>query len=82
MRINALLRKLENHPVITITEERIIPSGKRVLTFSASYPFPKVGGCWYSMVVGSDDQDIPEEKVAAMLRHLWMFQLDIQAEDS
>ncbi len=82
MQLSALLKKLENHPAITITEERVIPSGKRVLTFSAAYPFPKAGGAWYSMVVEADNpqEEIPEEKIAAMLRHLWMYQIDIFPE--
>jgi hypothetical protein len=83
MKLSALLNKLEKHPAITITEERTIPSGKRVLTFAASYPFPKVGGTWYSMVVEAEspEQEIPDVKIAAMLRHLWMYQLDILPED-
>lgn len=78
MKLSALLKQLENHSVISITEDRIIPSGKRVLTFSASFPFPKVGGAWYSMVISAEDEEIPNEKIEALLRHLWMFQVDIK----
>jgi hypothetical protein len=47
------------------------------MPFSSVLPFPKFEPVWYSMVVQSDDEDIPDEKIEAMLRHLWMFQLDI-----
>ena len=78
MKLSELLKRLEKHSVISITEERIRPSGKRVLTFATSYPFPKVGGAWYSMVVSAEDDDISDEKIEALLRHLWMFQVNIK----
>jgi hypothetical protein len=33
------------------------------------------------MVVHSDDEEIPNEKIEAMLRHLWMFQVDILPDE-
>jgi hypothetical protein len=79
MKLSELLKRLEKHSVISITEERIMSSGKRVLTFSASFPFPKVGGAWYSMVVNAEDEEIADDKIEALLRHLWMFQVDIKS---
>ena len=79
MKLSKLLKELEKYPAITITEERVRPDNKRVFTFSTPYPFPKLGGAWYSMVISHDDEDIRQEKIDAMLRHLWMFQIDIQA---
>lgn len=77
MKLGKLLEKLKSEPGIDIHEERSLKDGSRVLTFSTTLPFPKFEPVWYSMVVRSDDEDIPKEKVEAILRHLWMFQLDI-----
>ncbi len=81
MKLSLLLEKLKQEPDIDIHEERSLKDGSRVLTFSTTLPFPKFEPVWYSMVVLSDDEDIPREKIEAMLRHLWMFQLDILSED-
>jgi hypothetical protein len=34
------------------------------------------------MVIKLDEDDIPDEKIRAMLRHLWIFQLDILPDDT
>lgn len=81
MKLVLLLEKLKTEPDIDIHEDRSLKDGGRVLTFSSTLPFPKFEPVWYSMVVRSDDEDIPNEKIAAMLRHLWMFQLDILPDD-
>jgi hypothetical protein len=78
MKLSLLLEKLKQEPDIDIHEERSLKDdGARVLTFSTRLPFPKFEPVWFSMVVHSDDEDVPEKKVEAMLRHLWMFQLDL-----
>jgi hypothetical protein len=77
MKLSLLLEKLKAEPDIDIHEERSLKDGSRVLTFSSVLPFPKFEPVWYSMVVHSDDEDVPNEKIKAMLRHLWMYQLDI-----
>jgi hypothetical protein len=77
MKIAELLDKLRNIPEIDVSEERSLKDNRRVVTFSTQKPFPQVGPAWYSMVVHSDDEEIPTEKIEAMLRHLWMFQLNL-----
>jgi len=81
MKLSLLLEKLRQVPEIDIHEERSLKDGSRSITFSAVLPFPKFEPAWYSMVVQSDDEDIPHEKIEAMLRHLWMCQLDVLPED-
>jgi hypothetical protein len=81
MKLAELLEKLKAESDIDIHEERSLKDGSRVLTFSSTLPFPKIEPAWYSMVVRSDDENIPNEKIEAMLRHLWMFQLDIIPDD-
>ena len=80
MKLSLLLDKLKKAREIDIHEERSLKDGSRVLTFSTVLPFPKFEPTWYSMVIQSDDEEIPNEKIEAMLRHLWMFQLDILPE--
>jgi len=82
MKVKELLERLSHESAISVTEERSLPDGKAVLTFSTKLPFPKVGPAWYSMVVQSEDEDIAPEKIEALLRHLWMLQLDITKKTS
>ena len=77
MKANELLEKLKAVSEIDIQDERSVKDGTRVLIFSANLPFPKNGAVWYPIVVKSDDEDIAQETIDAMLRHLWMFQLDL-----
>jgi len=80
MKVSALLDKLRTIPEIDISEERDLKDIRRVITFSTVRPFPQLGPAWYSMVVHSDDEEIPQEKIEAMLRHLWMFQIELFAD--
>lgn len=77
MTAQELLDRLAKHSEIDILDERSVKGGTRVLTFSSVLPFPKSGPVWYSMVVKSDAEDIAHETIEAMLRHLWMFQIDL-----
>ncbi len=77
MKIAWLLEQLR--PVSEIqTVETIHPDGTRTYTFSSIYPFPRIPEpVWYVIVVKPDQEDIDDREIEAMLRHLWMFQLDL-----
>ena len=63
MKVSELLDKLRKIPEIDISEERSLKDKRRVITFSTVKPFPKIGSSWYSMVVHSDDEEVPREKI-------------------
>jgi len=77
VKIAWLLEQLK--PVSEIkTVETIHSDGTRTYTFSSVYPFPRVSEpVWYVIVVKPGQEDIDDREIEAMLRHLWMFQLDL-----
>lgn len=82
MKIALLLEKLKSVREIQ-TEKRIQPDGKEVYIFSSVYPFPRVPEpVWYTIVLEPNQDDIDDREIIAMLRHLWMFQLNILPSDS
>jgi hypothetical protein len=77
VKIALLLEKLKSVPEIK-TLETIHPDGTKTYTFSSVYPMPRMAEpIWYPIVVKSGQEDIDDREIEAMLRHLWMFQLDI-----
>ena len=82
MKIQWLLEQLK--PVSEIkTVETIHPDGTRTYIFSSVYPFPRVSEpAWYVIVVNPGQEEIDDREIEAMLRHLWMFQLDILPKDT
>jgi hypothetical protein len=77
MKLAPLLEKLKSFSEIQI-EERIHPDGSRTYIFSSFYPFPRYAEpVWYVIVVKPGQDEIDDLEIEAMLRHLWMFQLDI-----
>ena len=81
MKLKELLKKLAEHEEIGM-EERRLKDGTVVYIFFAALPFPKAHEhVWYPIVVKPGQEDIDTAEIEAMLRHLWMFQLDILPED-
>jgi hypothetical protein len=77
VKIASLLEKLKLVPEIQI-EKRIQADGKEVYIFSATYPFPRVPEpAWYVIVLKPGQDEVDDREIEAMLRHLWMFQLDL-----
>ena len=80
MKIASLLEKLKPHPEIKITEI-ILPDGTKTYIFSSVYPFPRASEpVWYVIVIKPTQDDIDDREIEAMLRHLWMYQLNILPE--
>ncbi len=81
MTIASLLEKLKPHAQIK-TIETIHPDGTRVYVFSSLYPFPHAPEpAWYVIVTKPGQTEVDNKEIEAMLRHLWMFQLDILPHD-
>jgi hypothetical protein len=77
VKIALLLEKLKAVPQIK-TLETIHPDGTKTYTFSSVYPMPRMAEpVWYPIIVKPGQEDIDDREIEAMLRHLWMFQLDI-----
>ena len=77
MKIAWLLEQLKPVPEIK-TVETIHPDGTRTYIFSSIYPFPRIPEpVWYVIVVKPGQEDIDDREIEAMLRHLWMSQLDL-----
>lgn len=77
MKIARLLEKLKAVPEIK-TLETIHPDGTKTYTFSSVYPMPRMAEpVWYPVVVKPGQEDIDDREIEAMLRHLWMFQLNL-----
>ena len=77
MKIAQLLEKLKAAPQIEILET-IHPDGTKTYTFSTVYPMPRMAEpVWYPIVVKPGQEDIDDREIEAMLRHLWMYQLNI-----
>ena len=77
MKIAQLLEKLKTVPEIKILET-IHPDGTRTYTFSSVYPMPRMAEpVWYPIVLKPGQEDIDNREIEALLRHLWMFQLNI-----
>ncbi len=77
MKIVLLLEKLKPHSEIKITET-ILPDGTKTFVFSSVFPFPRASEpVWYVIVVRPGQEDIDDREIEAMLRHLWMYQLNL-----
>jgi len=80
VKIASLLKSLEPIREIKV-EERIHSDGKHVYIFSAAYPFPHVPEpVWYPIVLNPGQEEIDDREIEAMLRHLWMFQINVGSE--
>jgi hypothetical protein len=72
-----LLEQLKSVTEIKILET-IHPDGTKTYTFSSVYPMPRMAEpIWYPIVVKPGQDDIDDREIEAMLRHLWMFQLNL-----
>ena len=77
MKIARLLEKLKSVAEIK-TLETIHPDGTKTYTFSSVYPMPRMAEpVWYPIVVKPGQDEIDDREIEAMLRHLWMFQLNL-----
>jgi len=80
VKIARLLEQLKPHSEIKTVETKH-PDGTRTLVFWCLYPFPRAPEpAWYVIVVRPNQDDIDEREIEAMLRHLWMFQLNLTPE--
>jgi len=80
VKIAWLLEQLKPHSEIKTIETKH-PDGTRTFVFSCDYPFPRSPEpAWYVIVVRPNQEDIDNREVEAMLRHLWMFQLELKPE--
>jgi len=78
VKIARLLVKLKAHSKEIQTLETVHPDGTRTYVFSSIYPFPRIPEpVWYVIVVKPGQEDIDDREIEAMLRHLWMYQLDL-----
>jgi hypothetical protein len=81
MKLALLLEKLKAVPEIEV-HEHIQPDGRIAYIFASIYPFPRVAEpVWYVIVVKPGQEEIDDREIKAMLRHLWMYQLDLLPED-
>lgn len=83
MKLSALLERLQEEEELTISEHR--SDGVHQFIISTKIPFPKNHWEWYVYTlpkgVGPEDFELSQWQIDAMLRHLWMFQLDIGVEE-
>jgi len=81
VKIALLLEKLKPHSEIKTTEI-ILPDGTKAFIFSSVFPFPRASEpVWYVIVVRPGQEDIDDREIEAMLRHLWMYQLNFFSID-
>jgi len=79
MKLSVLLSSLKQVAEIDI-DERTHKDGTKVFIFSSLRPFPQFEHVWYPIVVLAGQEDVDDDEVEAMLRHLWMFQLNLIPE--
>jgi hypothetical protein len=78
VKIAWLLEQLKPHSKDIQTVETIHPDGTRTFVFSSAYPFPHIPEpVWYVIVVRPGQDEIDDREIEPMLRHLWMFPLDL-----
>ncbi len=80
MKISSLLDQLK--PVREIqTVETKYPDGTRTYTFSTVYPVPRAPEpAWYVIVIKPGQEDVDDREIEAMLRHLWMAQVQMRPD--
>jgi hypothetical protein len=84
MKLSLLLERLRQEEDLRI-EERTDSEGVQQYIVWTQLPYPKVPRHeWYVFTlpkgVQAEDFDVEQWQIDAMLRHLWMFQLDIRDE--
>jgi len=84
MKLSLLLERLKPEKDLHI-EERTDSEGVQQYIVWTQLPYPKVPRHeWYVFTlphgVTAEEYDIKQWQIDAMLRHLWMFQLDIRDE--
>ncbi|SRR5579871_963701 len=87
MKLSQLLDRLRIEKDLKV-EERIDPDGIQQFIVWTNFPFPKKHVEWYVFTLPQDvkaeEFEIEQFQIDAMLRHLWMFQLqvgDLQEEE-
>src|SRR5436305_91048 len=84
MKLSALLDRLKKEHELAIAEH-IDPDGVHQFIIFTKIPFPKNHWEWYVFTlpkgVSANDFDVEQWQIDTMLRHLWMFQLQIGDEE-
>lgn len=85
MKLSRLLDRLRAEEDLHV-EERTDSDGTQQYIVWTQLPFPKNHSEWYVFTLpkgmSAADFDIEIWQIDAMLRHLWMFQLEIEEESS
>jgi hypothetical protein len=85
MKLSRLLDRLRAEEELHV-EERTNSDGIQQFIVWTQLPFPKNHSEWYVFTlppgIPADDFDVESWQIDAMLRHLWMLQLEIHEEAS